>query len=88
MQIKKDWLNSLNPKPVEKFNGSCETCEFGFEKDIDKRCLEHRKNLKKGEICPEYGVSYKYYMYLRDYITKEGRFPEGTPQKVIDFVRD
>lgn len=88
MQIKKDWLNSLNPKPIEKFDGSCKNCEFGHEKDENPKCIEHRKNRRKGDLCPEYSISYPYYMHLRKYIEKEGRFPEGTPQKVIDFVRD
>lgn len=88
MAIKKDWLNSLNKKTVEKFRGNCETCEFGFEYDKNDRCIAHRKYLEEhpGELCEEYGVSLNYFLYLQDYVAKEGRYPEGTPNKVIRFV--
>ena len=85
-----DWLNSMNKKPLEKFKGNCETCEFGFECEKNDRCIAHRKVLAEnpGMLCEEYGVSLEYFQHLREYIAKEGRFPEGTPEKVIQFVHD
>ena len=89
-QLQVDWLNSMNKKPVEKFRGNCETCEFGFECETSDRCIAHRKVLDEnpGMLCEEYGVSYKYFTHLQKYIEKEGRYPEGTPEKVIAFMRD
>ena len=78
-QLQVDWLNSMNKKPVEKFKGNCETCEFGFECELDEN---------PGMLCEEYGVSYEYFTHLQKYIEKEGRYPEGTPEKVIAFMRD